>query len=48
MVLITYRPDYQGALTRAADAQTIALAPLSDSETTALITELLGVDSSVG
>jgi predicted unusual protein kinase regulating ubiquinone biosynthesis (AarF/ABC1/UbiB family)/class 3 adenylate cyclase len=48
MVLITYRPDYPGGLTRAADAQTISLAPLSDSETTALITELLGVDSSVG
>ena len=48
MVLITYRPDYPGGLTRAADAQTISLAPLSDSETIALITELLGVDSSVG
>jgi predicted unusual protein kinase regulating ubiquinone biosynthesis (AarF/ABC1/UbiB family)/class 3 adenylate cyclase len=48
MVLITYRPDYPGGLTRAADAHTISLAPLSDSETTALITELLGVDSSVG
>jgi class 3 adenylate cyclase len=48
MVLITYRPDYPGGLTRAADAQTIALAPLSDSETTAMITELLGADPSVG
>ena len=48
MVLITYRPDYPGGLARAADAQTISLAPLSDSETIALITELLGVDSSVG
>src|SRR6476469_967202 len=28
-------------------AQTIALAPLSDSETAALITELLGADTSV-
>jgi hypothetical protein len=28
-------------------AQTIALAPLSDSETAALITELLGADPSV-
>src|SRR5882757_3372646 len=48
MVLITYRPDYPGGLTRASGAQTIALAPLSDSETTAMITELLGADPSVG
>ena len=47
LVLLTYRPEYQGALSRVADAQTIALAPLSDSETTALITELLGADTSV-
>ncbi len=44
MVVITYRPDYRGALTRAADAQAVALAPLSNSATTALITELLGHD----
>ena len=36
MVLITYRPEYEGALTRIHGAQTIALAPLSDSDTTAL------------
>lgn len=47
MVVITYRPDYRGALTRAADAQAVALAPLSNSATTALITELLGRDPSV-
>jgi adenylate cyclase len=47
VVVITHRPDYRGALTRAAGAQTIALAPLSNSDTTALITELLGTDSSV-
>ena len=29
-------------------AQTIALAPLSDPETAALVTELLGPDPSVG
>ena len=34
LVLVTYRPEYEGALTRVAGAQTIALAPLSDSETT--------------
>ena len=48
MVLITYRPEYEGALTRMHGAQTIALAPLSDSETAALITGLLGADPSVG
>ena len=37
MVLITYRPEYEGALTRMHGAQTIALAPLSDSETAALV-----------
>jgi class 3 adenylate cyclase len=48
MVLITYRPEYEGALTRAHGAQTIALAPLGDSDTAALIGELLGSDPSVG
>ena len=48
MVLITSRPEYEGALTRAHGAQTIALAPLGDSDTAALIAELLGSDPSVG
>jgi adenylate cyclase len=47
-VLITYRPEYRGALSQVAGAQTIALAPLSDSETAALVAELLGPDPSVG
>ena len=47
MVLITYRPEYRGALTKVSGAQTISLAPLSDSETAALLDELLGTDSSV-
>ena len=48
LMLFSYRPEYDGALTRMHGAQTIALAPLSDSETAALITELLGPDPSVG
>jgi hypothetical protein len=47
MVLITARPEYEGALTRVHAAQTIALDPLGDSETAALIGELLGSDPSV-
>ena len=48
MVLITSRPEYEGALTRVHGAQAIALAPLGDSDTAALIGELLGSDPSVG
>ena len=48
MVLITSRPEYEGALTRVHGAQAIALAPLGDSDTTALLGELLGSDPSVG
>ena len=48
LVLITYRPEYRGALSRVPGAQGIALAPLSDSETAALVAELLGPDRSVG
>jgi adenylate cyclase len=47
LVLVTYRPEYEGALTRMRGAQTIALAPLSDSETAALVSQLLGPDPSV-
>jgi class 3 adenylate cyclase len=48
LVLTTYRPEYHGALIRVPAAQSIALAPLSDSETTALVSELLGPNPSVG
>ena len=46
-VLITYRPDYEGALTRIHGAQTISLAPLTEVETRHLLDELLGADPSV-
>jgi adenylate cyclase len=42
LVLITYRPEYHGALTRVSGAQTLALRPLSAAQASALITELLG------
>src|SRR6478735_451626 len=48
MVLITARPEYAGALTRSPGAQTIALAPLGNSQIAALMGELLGSDPSVG
>ena len=48
MVLITSRPEYEGALTRVPAAQTIALGPLGDSDTAVLLGELLGSDRSVG
>jgi class 3 adenylate cyclase len=48
LALVTYRPEYRGPLTQLAGAQTIALAPLSDSESAALITELLGRHPTVG
>jgi hypothetical protein len=47
-VLITYRPDYDGALQHVAGAQPIALAPLSVAETSTLVAELLGPDPSAG
>src|SRR6476620_10810028 len=48
LVLVTYRPEYSGSLSRVSGAQSIALAPLSDLETAALVSQLLGPDLSVG
>jgi adenylate cyclase len=45
--LITYRPEYQGPLTRISGAQTIALRPLSDAHAAELAAQLLGADPSV-
>lgn len=47
MMLITSRHDYDGALMHVPGAQTIALAPLDDSEISNLLRELLGLDPSV-
>jgi adenylate cyclase len=46
MVLITYRPDYRGLLANFTGAQSIPLGPLGDSESQALLEELLGSDPS--
>ncbi|MGH3561340.1 MAG: ATP-binding protein, partial [Mycobacterium sp.] len=47
LVLITYRPEYRGALTRAPGAQTITLAPLNAVQSVTLTTELIGSHPSV-
>lgn len=47
MVLLTYRPEYRGVLARMPGSQTIALAPLSDSQAAAFTAEMLGSDPSV-
>ncbi|BBZ19181.1 cyclase [Mycolicibacterium gadium] len=48
MVLITSRPEYEGALKQVHGSQAIALAPLDDSDTATLLAVLLGSDPSVG
>ena len=47
LVMITYRPEYRGALARLTGAQVVALRPLSGAQASALTTELLGADGSV-
>ncbi len=47
LMLITYRPEYHGALDQLPSSHRIPLAPLQDSDATALATELLGPDPSV-
>jgi adenylate cyclase len=47
LVLITYRPEYRGALAQISDAQTMALRPLNEAQASALTTELLGGDPSI-
>ena len=48
LTLITYRPEYRGALSQVPGAQSIALSPLSNRETAELVSELLGPDPSIG
>jgi class 3 adenylate cyclase/RecA/RadA recombinase len=47
LVLITYRPEYEGVLAHTQRSQTIALEPLEDSQIAALASELLGPHLSV-
>ena len=47
MFLLTHRPEFRGSLTQVPGVQTLTLAPLSKSESTALASELLGPDPSV-
>ena len=47
LVLITYRPEYHGALARVPGAVAIRLTPLSTAQTVALTAELLGTHPSV-
>ncbi len=47
LVLLTYRPEYRGALSRVPNAHTLAVAPLDAEASATLITELVGNDPSV-
>src|SRR5262249_51813368 len=47
LMLVTYRPEYSGALAHASRSQTIALEPLDDPQITELICELLGAHPSL-
>lgn len=48
LVLLAYRPEYDGALAHASQRQTIVLDPLDESHMSALSAELLGKDPSIG
>ena len=47
MVLLTYRPEYRGALARTPNAHTLSVAPLDPAAAAALTAELVGADPSV-
>lgn len=46
-LLVVYRPEYSGPLSRISGAQPFTLEPLGDSHIAELVTELLGTDPSV-
>lgn len=46
LVLITYRPEYHGVLTRTMSSQTINLGPLNPAQTAVLAAKLIGSDPS--
>ncbi len=48
VVVVTYRPEYRGALSRLPGLHQLPLAPLEDSATAAIAGELMGTDPSVG
>ncbi len=48
LVIVTYRPEYRGPLAGTATFQQVTLAPLDDSQTSQLVTQLIGDDPSVG
>jgi adenylate cyclase len=47
MVLVTYRPEYQGGLSRTPNAHRLTLVPLDDSEFSSFTNELVGSHPSV-
>ena len=47
LMVVTYRPEYQGVLSHLAESKTIVLAPLDHSQSTELTMALLGTDPSV-
>lgn len=47
LLLVTARPEYAGTLVTVAGAESMTLAPLSDTDAAALTTELIGSDQSV-
>jgi class 3 adenylate cyclase len=47
VLLVTHRPEYRCALTTIAQTQTIVLGPLDDSDSAALMAQLLGTDPSI-
>jgi adenylate cyclase len=47
MVVVTYRPEYDGVLSRSPGFRRYSLAPLDDSQASALTAELIGSDPSV-